>query len=249
MPPSQSVLVTGATGGIGSRVCRALLRSGTRVVGVVRAPDRFRALMAEDSWTASDFEVVAADFDGDVESALAGCHRSGCKLRGLVLIYPSVPKSAEILPPPEEWTSAFHRCFIQPLSLLRAALPMLETNARIVLVSGISSVQVFPTLPFSNAIRAAWLAEAKTLSFSLAPQRIRVNTLSLGGTLTEQFQARLAARQATDIPAEDSPENIPLGAYGDPEDVAAAICAMLGELTNHMTGANIVLDGGLTRVY
>ena len=138
---------------------------------------------------------------------------------------------------------------MNPLGFIRGALEFLEPEGRIVLVSGISGIQVFPSLPFSNAIRAAWLAEAKTLSFALAPRKIRVNTLSLGGTLTEKFKSRLSNRKIDDIPLEDSPENIPLRTYGNPDDVAKMACIMLNEFTNHMTGANVVVDGGLTRVY
>jgi 3-oxoacyl-[acyl-carrier protein] reductase len=251
MSAIRNILVTGATGGIGSRVCSTLLGQKVSVVGAVRDEGRFKDLMNSRSLASKTLETVKVDFANSelMEQASQALSRVKPSLSGIVLIYPGIPKTSDTIPPPEAWRDALNLCFVNPLGFLRAAIDYLEPDARIVLVSGISGIQVFPSLPFSNAIRAAWLAEAKTLSFALASRKIRVNTLSLGGTLTERFKTRLADRKPNDIPMEDSPDNIPLGSYGDPDDVAKVVCSLLGEFSNHMTGANIVMDGGLTRVY
>jgi 3-oxoacyl-[acyl-carrier protein] reductase len=117
-----------------------------------------------------------------------------------------------------------------------------------VIVSGISNSQILPSLGVSNVVRAAWLAQAKLLAFTLGERRIRVNTVSLGGTLTDRFVEGLAQR-AREGPLDDHPGVIPLGEYGKPRDVAYVVESMLGHLATHMTGANIVCDGGLTRHY
>ena len=97
-------------------------------------------------------------------------------------------------------------------------------------------------------MRAAWLAQAKLLAFVLGERRIRVNTVSLGGTLTDRFVENLA-RSPAPGPLDDHPAVIPLGAYGAPRDAAYVITSLLGPFTAHMTGANIVCDGGLSRHY
>jgi 3-oxoacyl-[acyl-carrier protein] reductase len=104
----------------------------------------------------------------------------------------------------------------------------------------------------TNAIRGAWLAEAKTLSFHFAEVGIHINTVSFGGTMTEKFAEHLQQRKS-DLMAgaifEDDPKNILLGHYGSPEDAARVIELMLSEFSNHTTGTNIICDGGLVRRY
>lgn len=239
------IMVTGATGGIGRRVVARLTGAGCQVIAVGRDGTRLAALQPP----SGRVEVEQADFaDG------RGCEELGSRVRGrggidgLVLIYPSVPKSDEIIPPANEWRAALDLCFVNPLAVLRGGLLAMRPGGRAVVVSGVASVQVFPALAFSNAIRAAWLAEVKLLSHRLGPQQIRVNTLSLGGTMTEAFASRHAAREGAG-PFDDVPSNIPLGRYGSPDGAAESVVALLSHLSDHMTGANLVLDGGLTRAY
>jgi NAD(P)-dependent dehydrogenase (short-subunit alcohol dehydrogenase family) len=69
----------------------------------------------------------------------------------------------------------------------------------------------------------AWLAEAKYLAARLGERGIRVITVSLGGTLTEQFAAPLQSRVPTDVPPDEAADTIPLGEFGDPHDAAYVV--------------------------
>ena len=246
---NKTVLVTGATGGVGRRVCRLIVAKEGHVVLVGRDQGRLKALDRELRPDAtSEPTALIADFasrDSTARCAVA-LKQYRPPLHGMVLICPSVPKSDEVIPADERWRHALDLCFLNPLSLMRAALDWMTADARIVIVSGIASRQVFPSLPITNVVRLAWLAEAKSLAARLGARGVRVNTLSLGGTLTEQFAAE---RAAADVPPEDTPENIPLGEYGDPDDAAFVAVSLLSRFANHITGQNLVFDGGLTRTY
>jgi 3-oxoacyl-[acyl-carrier protein] reductase len=127
-------------------------------------------------------------------------------------------------------------------------------RAKIVIVSGISSAQVLGHYATSNVIRTAWLGEAKTLAFALGERNIHVNTLSLGGTLTPGYRASIekraaAAGQSFDERLDAETDNVPLKKYGDPSEVAVAIEGLLSPFSDHMTGLNILHDGGFTRAY
>ena len=122
------------------------------------------------------------------------------------------------------------------------------------IISGISSAQVMGHYATSNVVRCAWLAEAKTLAFALGDQGIHVNTLSLGGTLTPWYAASLekrAAKAGTTIEQRLTEEtsNVPLRKYGTPDEVAAAVEGLLSAFSDHMTGLNVLHDGGFTRAY
>jgi 3-oxoacyl-[acyl-carrier protein] reductase len=247
----KNYLVTGATGGIGRRVCLKLAEHQTKLILAARPTARLESVVSDLRGLKGVSECVPIPLDFEntrtVELANRQVAELGMSIDGLVLVYPSIPKSPEIIPAAAEWQEALNRCFVNPLFLLRGCLDSMADGSRIVIVSGIASVQVFPDLAYSNAIRAAWLAEAKLLAFRLGQRQIRVNTLSLGGTLTERFTERLAS--AGNPASEDHPDRIALGHYGNPEDVADVVVSLLGNLSNHITGANIVCDGGLTKSY
>ncbi len=249
---NKTILVTGATGGIGRRVSRLIRAGAGEVLLVGRNAQALLALDADlDQTRSSGAPTLTVDFAvaDDVTRAGEALREAGSPLHGLVLICPRFPKSEAIIPAASEWREALDLCFVNPLSLLRAALDNMVADGRIVIVSGIASLQVFPSLPITNVVRMAWLAEGKYLATRLGERRIRVNTVSLGGTLTEQFTARLGSRVPTDVPPEESPDTIPLGEYGDPDDAADVVVSLLSRFTNHITGSNVVFDGGFTRAY
>jgi 3-oxoacyl-[acyl-carrier protein] reductase len=242
----------GATGGIGRRVCRLIGERRGEVVVVGRDAAALARIDEEvNESVAGCTRRFVADFASiaSTRACASAIEHSECPLDGAVVIVPSVPKSPDDLPGDDDWRAALDLCFVNPLAVLRSGLRNVIEGGRVVIVSGIASVEVFPELPFSNVVRLAWLAENKRLSFVLASSGIRVNTVSLGGTVTERFAARLANRSAHDVPSRESPENIPLREYGDPDDAAYVVVSLLSRLSNHITGANIVFDGGLTRSY
>lgn len=106
----------------------------------------------------------------------------------------------------------------------------------------------------SNVIRCAWLAEAKTLAFAFGERGIHVNTLSLGGTLTPGYTASLGKRAANvrmsyEERLTEETSNVPLRKYGTPAEAANAVEGLLSGFANHMSGLNVLHDGGFTRAY
>ena len=98
------------------------------------------------------------------------------------------------------------------------------------------------------------VGEAKTLAFALGPKGIYVNTLSLGGTLSPWYRDKIddrAQRAGVTFEAQlaGETENVPLRKYAQPSEVAAVVEGLLSPLSDHMTGLNILHDGGFTRAY
>jgi 3-oxoacyl-[acyl-carrier protein] reductase len=181
-------------------------------------------------------------------------------LDGAVLMPPQDPPTNDPMPASEKWREILQSSFVGPLSLLKEAIATMRPDpkngkrCKIVIISGISSVQVLGHYASSNVIRCAWLAEAKTLAFALGDRGIHVNTLSLGGTLTPGYAASLRKRAqgagtTFDERLAEETANIPLGKYGAPDEVAAAVEGLLSDFTDHMTGINVLHDGGFTKAY
>lgn len=252
--------MTGASGGIGTAVCRRLAETGHQLVLAARDLGRLSTL--QQSLHGDGHRSIAVDMASDASIAdfAAALERGEVALDGAVLMPPQPHAANDPLPEPEVWRTLFQTSFIGPLATLKAAIGRMRPDvaagerAKIVIISGISSAQVLGHYATSNVIRTAWLGEAKTLAFALGARNIHVNTLSLGGTLTPGYRESIgkraaAAGQSFEERLRSETENVPLGKYGEPAEVAVAVEGLLSAFSDHMTGLNIMHDGGFTRAY
>lgn len=258
-----TILVTGATGGIGQAVCARLTDAGYSLVLTARNPARLSAMTDELTGSgrgACQWIDVDMASDASVERFAGELAARQIILDGVVLMPPQPHATNDPLPASGTWREIFQSSFVGPLALLKAAISRMQPDpthgrrCKIVILSGISSVQVLGHYATSNVLRCAWLAEAKTLAFALGEKGIHVNTLSLGGTLSPWYRAALESRAggagvSFDERLAEETANIPLRKYGTPDEVAVAVEGLLSAFSDHMTGVNILHDGGFTRAY
>jgi 3-oxoacyl-[acyl-carrier protein] reductase len=255
----KRIVVTGATGGIGKPLCHHLAKLGYDLILATRnqlVAESF-ARKLHDEYGA-DARNVAVDFASQrtIELASAAIKDAAPRIDGFVIMPPQISPTNDCLPDPAEWRRIFDLSFIGPLELFKGCLSLMGGDARtkVVVVSGISSVQVLGHYATSNVLRLAWLAEAKTLAHALGPKSIHVNTLSLGGVMTEKYREKMIEKAASagmsfETQMEIETSNVPLRKYAAPDEVAVAIEALLSGLSDHMTGMNLQCDGGFTRAY
>ena len=259
----KSVLVTGATGGIGLAVCDRLARAGASLLLAARDVNKLQSLCSQlpdngaggHAWIRVDMTL-----DESIQQFADELAARQVILDGAVMMPPQDPPTSDPLPSSEKWREILQHGFVGPLALLKAAIdamspaPAEGRRAKIVIISGITSVQALGHYASSNVLRCAWLAEAKTLAFALGARGIHVNTLSLGGTLTPKYTAAIGKRATGagvtfDERLAEETANVPLGKYGTPLEVAAAVEGLLSSFSDHMTGLNVLHDGGFTRAY
>jgi 3-oxoacyl-[acyl-carrier protein] reductase len=254
-------LVTAATGGIGSSLSRQLAAAGHRLVLLARTGDALEALR-RDLTDPDSHHAVSLDMSrpGEAIKLAELLTTVGSALDHAVIMPPQPHSSVEPMPDPAVWRELFETSFIGPLEVLKTAIAQMHPNpaggrrSKIVLVSGISSAQVLSHYATANVIRTAWVGQVKTMAFALGSRGIHLNTLSFGGTLSPWYRAAIKKRaDANGMTYEDrltsETANVPLGKYGTTEEAANAIATLLGPFSDHMTGTNILHDGGFTRAY
>lgn len=255
-------LVTGASGGIGQAIAQHLAANGHQLVLAARRRQPLIELVDKLPAASGPHLIALLDMASDqsVEAFGAYLAEQAQYLDGAVLMPPQPHAAADPLPTSDVWRDLFQTSFIGPLATLKAAItrmqpdPSVNKRAKIVIISGISSAQVLGHYATSNVIRTAWLGEAKTLAFALGSRGIHVNTLSLGGTLSPWYREAIARGAeakgwafSDQLAAET--DNVPLGKYGQPEEVAKVVAQLLSDFSDHMTGVNLLHDGGFTRAY
>ncbi|KSV95146.1 SDR family NAD(P)-dependent oxidoreductase [Sinorhizobium sp. GL28] len=251
-------LITGATGGIGEAICRRLAPLHSLIL-VARDQAKLDALALT---LGGSHHAWATDMgqDGAIDAFTARMESEQVTLDGVVLMPPQPHADDNPMPTPDVWRHLFQVSFIGPLALLKGAVARMNPDpaegrrAKIVIISGISSAQVLSHYATANVIRTAWVGEAKTLAFALGSRGIHVNTLSLGGTLSPWYRDKLeerAQKNGISFQAQLTIEtdNVPLRKYGEPAEVAIVVEGLLSQFSDHMTGLNILHDGGFTRAY
>jgi NAD(P)-dependent dehydrogenase (short-subunit alcohol dehydrogenase family) len=100
----------------------------------------------------------------------------------------------------------------------------------------------FPERAAYGVSKGAIVQMTRMLAIEWAPHRIRVNAVAPGTVETPSRAPFLADPQTR----AGMLERIPLGRFGEADDVANAVCYLAGERGGYITGQTLILDGGLT---
>ena len=139
-----------------------------------------------------------------------------------------------------------------PVACIRACLPSMVARGAgaIVNISSISAVVARQANLAYSASKAALLRVTRDLALDLAEHGIRVNAITPGSTDTPMIRNYDDPDAMREAMLRGSLEKyrigIPLGRLATPEDHAAAVAFLVSDAARHMTGQNLVIDGGQT---
>ena len=119
-------------------------------------------------------------------------------------------------------------------------------SGSIIFMSSTAAVETFIVPQAFNALKAALITYGSQLSQSLAAQNIRVNIVSPGAIYYPGGNWEVI-KSAVPALYEGTLAQMPLGRFGEPEEVAKGIVFMASPACPYMTGAHLVIDGGFTK--
>lgn len=241
----KTALVTGASMGIGRAIAKGLAAEGVKLCVVARR----RSLLEELSR-----EIAAAGgpspsiLEADVmpEGAAEGIATEARRQLGHVdILVNSAGGSQPALPvdaPESKWLEAMTLNFVRVRQLTHAALPgMIERRwGRIINISGKSEPERLIAATPAKAAVHAW---SKGLSREVGKHGITVNCIQPGRIMSEQIRRKYPP----EFRAKQSAEEIPVGRYGEPEELASLAVFLASPVARYITGTVMPVDGGLRR--
>ena len=236
----RTALVTGASMGIGRGIATALAREGVRLAVVAR-----RRHLLEELQDELKTKLVIIEFDflkPAAPEAIAKAALEGLGSIDILVNNAGGSRRFTLDSTEEQWEEALTLNFTRQRQLTHRLLPQMMARkwGRIVNITGKSEPE---GLNGAFAAKAAMHSWAKGLSREVGKHGITVNCIPPGRIMSEQ----ILRNYPPEYRKKQSDEEIPVGEYGQPADIANLVCFLVSPLARYITGAVIPVDGGLRR--
>ncbi len=231
------VLITGGTSGIGLEAAILFRKDGDRVYVIGRSEEKGRSVekhgltfLRADVSDPNVGKVVrrVGEMEGriDVLVNAAGVYKGG-ELESFSL---------------DEWEEVIGVNLTGTFLVTKAALPYMGKGSSIINVSSTAGVSPYPRGTAYCASKAGVIAFSRALALELADKGIRVNVVAPGLTDTPM----LRGIAGSDERLKEFAKLVPLKRIASPEEVARLIHFLASEEASYITGAVLVIDGGMT---
>lgn len=239
----KCALVTGASGGIGGAIARALYAQGATVTLAGRNEAALAALAAELGERA---HVVAANL-GDAAACDALVKSAEAKMGRIDILVNNAGLTRDQLGvrmKDDDWQTVIDVNLTAGFRLARAALRgmMRQRWGRIVSITSVAGQTGNPGQANYAASKAGLVGMSKALAAEVASRNITVNCVAPGFIDTAMTEA-LAQEQRTRLLAA-----IPGGRFGRGEDVAACVVFLASEEAGYVTGQSLHVNGGMAMI-
>lgn len=239
-------IITGASRGIGCAIAHRFAQAGARVVVSSRKLEAVEAVAGEIEAAGGRALAVAAHVGtGEaVDALVARAVEAFGRVDIAVANAAANPHLGPILTADEgQWLKILDTNLLGAVRLLRAVVPHMEEagGGKVILVASVAGLRPAPVMGVYGVSKAALIHLARQLAFELGPSNIRVNALA-PGVIKTRFSTVLW--QTPQI-AEPMLERLPLGRFGEPEDVAALALFLVSPAADYITGGVFPVDGGM----
>jgi 3-oxoacyl-[acyl-carrier protein] reductase len=236
----RSALVTGASMGIGRGIAAALAREGVRLAVVARRRHLLEELQKE---LQTKLVIIEQDFlEPGAPEMIARSALDGLGAVEILVNNAGGSRRFTLDASEAQWEEALTLNFTRQRQLTHRLLPQMIGRkwGRIINITGKSEPE---GLNGAFAAKAAVHSWAKGLSREVGKHGITVNCVPPGRIISEQ----ILRNYPPEFRQRESEEDIPVGEYGQPADIANLVCFLASPLARYITGAVIPVDGGLRR--
>ncbi len=241
-------VITGGSSGIGLATALRFVAEGAHVVITGRREQELKEAAAR-------IERNVTTFTGDVASLddLDRLYAEVKKTHGHIDVLFANAGAGTIAPLAAATEAHFDQTFDVNVKGLffsvQKALPLLKDGGSIILTSSVTNVLGAPGFSAYAASKAAVRNFVRAWTMELKDRNIRVNCMSPGPTETGALQ------RTTGLNDEDAKQaaaqyalQIPMGRWGKPEEIAAAVLFLASDESSFITGIDLPVDGGLAQV-
>lgn len=249
----KTALVSGGSSGMGAAIARRFAAEGADVMICGRNVTRGENIVAEINGQGGGkaaFQQVELTDWVQVEALV---EKTVSLFGGLNLLIPNagilgIGPVTEV--PMETWHETLNINLNSVFYLCRFAMPhLLKNGGSIVINASISGMKGYPNHPAYCASKGALIALTRNLAIDYSPQGVRVNCICPGPVDTPLLHDSARAFPNPDTVCEEVGKKTLIGRLGRPEDIAAAALFLAGEESAWMTGASLVVDGGVMTGY
>ena len=237
-------LVTGASTGIGREIAKVLAAEGAQVVAVARRLELLETLQAEivKSGGKRPVAITADLYDRAAPDRIRDQVLQQLGRADILVNSAGGSRSLPIDAGDDAWDEAFAVNFTALRKLSHAFLGSMQRKkwGRIINITGSMEPRMFNA---ANAAKAGVHAWAKGLSRVVAKDGITINSLQPGRIHSEQIDQRV--HPTPEDQERFAKANIPIGFFGDPEDVAYVAAFLCSPRARYITGQRLYVDGGL----
>jgi 3-oxoacyl-[acyl-carrier protein] reductase len=236
----KTALVTGASMGIGRGIAKALAKEGVRLAVVARRRKLLEELQAE---LKTPLHIIECDLmQDDAPERVSKAALDGLGSVDILVNNAGGSRKFTLDASEEQWEEALTLNFTRQRQLAHKLLPQMMARGwgRIVNITGKSEPEGINGAFCAKAAMHSW---AKGLSREVGRHGITVNSVPPGRILSEQILRNYSPEERR----RGGEHDIPVGEYGQPEDIANLVCFLASPLARYITGAVIPVDGGLRR--
>lgn len=240
----KTILVTGASSGIGRQCAIDCSKMGAKVLAIGRNQERLDEVVCEMAGNGVSYSFDLFEIDR-IENLIAKVVNENGKLDGFIHAAGIEVTNPVKLSKIEEYESLYRVNCLSAFEIVKhlCGIKTFNKGGSIVLISSISGVIARKGLSAYAASKGALMSAARVMALEMASREIRVNTISPGTVLTPMMKKAIESMGEEE--RKKRIDGFPLG-LGLPCDISHACLYLLSEASRWVTGQNLIIDGGFT---
>lgn len=243
----KTLLITGATSGIGRATALRFARAGASIAAVGRDQTSLEELTEQVNATGAQFLAIRADLSLEEETGMAVSqtveHFGGIDV--LINAAGNISSGTIENTSVQAWDAMLHINLRAVFILMQKALPtIIDRRGNIVNVSSVTGLRAFPGVLAYCVSKAGLDQLTRCAALELAAKGVRVNAVNPGVVVTEIHKRGGMTEEQYEAFLEHSKETHPLGRVGQATEIAELILFLASDRASWITGATYSIDGG-----